>query len=79
MPVGEFKRRYGDRLTPLGGLDVDVICRSREPELRAYARQHIAECFHDGHWALGTGNSLTDYMPVQNYLTVLEEGLKVAG
>ncbi len=31
----------------------------------------------DGFWALGTGNSLTDYMPVANYIGVLEEGMNV--
>ena len=76
MPVGEFKRQYGGRCTPIGGLDVDVICRASEHELRAYTRRHIEECFHDGYWALGTGNSLTDYMPVENYLVVLDEGMK---
>jgi len=76
LPVGEFKRQYGDRITPLGGLDVDVICRSSEDDLRAYARKMIEECFYDGHWAMGTGNSLTDYMPVENYLAILDEGRK---
>lgn len=77
MPVGDFKKQYGKRITPLGGLDVDVICRAPEAELRAYTRKHIEECFADGYWALGTGNSLTDYMPVGNYLMVLEEGAGV--
>lgn len=77
LPVTEFKKRYGNRVTPLGGLDVDVICRSTEDELRAYARRIIEECFYDGYWALGTGNSLTNYMPVENYLLVLEEGFKI--
>ena len=75
LPVAEFKKRYGDRVTALGGLDVDVICRSGVDEVRAYARKQIEECFSDGFWALGTGNSLTDYMPVENYLAVLEEGI----
>lgn len=75
LPVSEFKRIYGDRVTALGGLDVDVICRSTEDEVRRYAREQIEKCFADGFWALGTGNSLTDYMPVQNYIAVLEEGL----
>lgn len=79
MPVGEFKKQYGDRMTPLGGLDVDVICRGTRDEIRDYTRRHIEECFADGYWALGTGNSLTDYMPVENYITVLETGLAVAG
>lgn len=79
MPVCEFKKKYSDRVTPLGGLDVDVICRSSEDEIRAYTRSMIEKCFYDGWWALGTGNSLTDYMPVENYLAVLDEGMKVAG
>lgn len=79
LPVAQFKERYGSRITALGGLDVDVICRSSEPEVRAYARRQIEQCFSDGHWALGTGNSLTDYMPVENYIAVLEEGISAAG
>ena len=77
LPVEEFKRQYGRRVTPLGGLDVDMICRAGEQDLRSYTRRKIEQCFADGYWALGTGNSLTNYMPVENYLTVLDEGMKV--
>lgn len=77
MPVTEFKQVYGHRVTPLGGLDVDFICRAPEPELRRYVRKVAEVCFEDGFWALGTGNSLTDYMPVENYLIVLDEGMKI--
>ncbi len=79
MPVIDFKAQYGRRITPLGGLDVDFICRAEEKELRAYTRKHIDACFSDGYWALGTGNSLTDYMPVENYLIVLDEGRRYTG
>ena len=79
MPVSEFKRQYGERVTALGGLDVDVICRAGEAELRRYVRKCVEECFADGYWALGTGNSLTDYMPVESYMMALEEGRAVAG
>jgi uroporphyrinogen decarboxylase len=78
LPVERFKAAYGDRITPLGGLDVDMICRGSEQQIRAYARDKIEKCFADGHWALGTGNSLTDYMPIDNYRYVLQEGLHVA-
>ena len=79
LPVEDYKARYGNRMTPLGGLDVDMICRADEEELRAYTRDKIEKCFGDGYWALGTGNSLTDYMPVESYLIVLEEARRVAG
>lgn len=76
-PVEVFKQQYGTRITPLGGLDVDFICRGSEDEIRAYTRNKIEQCFSDGYWTLGTGNSLTNYMPVENYITVLDEGMKV--
>jgi len=79
MPVEEFKGRYGDRMTPLGGVDVDLICRGSEDEIRAATRRKIEACFCDGYYALGTGNSLTNYMPVENYMIVLDEGKKVTG
>jgi len=76
LPVEQFKRRYGDRVTPLGGLDVDVLCRGSEEQIRKYTRKKVEQCYTDGHWALGTGNSLTDYLPVENYLIALDEGIR---
>jgi len=38
-------------------------------------RRKIETCWAGGWWALGTGNSLTDYMPAERYMMVLEEGL----
>jgi uroporphyrinogen decarboxylase len=80
LPVEDFKARWGERCTPLGGLDVDMVCRADEETLRAYTRRKVEKCWDpDGWWALGTGNSLTDYMPVDRYLIVLEEGMRAAG
>jgi len=79
IPVGAFKKQYGDRITPLGGLDVDIICRSSKEDIRKYTIKLIEQCYYDGYWTLGTGNSLTDYMPVENYITVLETGIEVIG
>lgn len=76
LPVTEFKKQYGRRITPVGGLDVDKVCRLPEKDLRAYVRQTMEVCFADGYWALGTGNSLPDFMPVEQYRIVLEEGLR---
>ncbi|MHB1157805.1 MAG: uroporphyrinogen decarboxylase family protein [Phycisphaerales bacterium] len=77
MPVEQFKAKYGRRVTPLGGLDVDMICRGSESQIHAYTRDKIEKCFADGHWAIGTGNSLTDYMPIENYKIVLEEARRI--
>jgi len=75
MPVADFKAKYGDRITVIGGVDVDKICRLDEPELRAYVRNIIDKCMPGGGYMLGTGNSVTNYVPLENYLIVLDEGL----
>ncbi len=73
-PVWEAKERYGDRITLLGGFDMDKICRMSEEEVRAHTRFLIEKCAPGGGWALGTGNSVANYVPVHNFLAMLEEG-----
>jgi len=74
QPVAEAKRMYGDRIAILGGIDVDFLCRASEDEVRAYTRRVVEECAPGGGWALGTGNSVANYIPVRNYLAMLDEG-----
>ena len=76
MPAAEAKRRYGDRIAILGGVDVDYLSRHSVDEVRAYTRKVIEECAPGGGWALGTGNSVPNYVPVENYLAMLDEGRK---
>jgi len=75
MPVPQFKAKYGDRIAVIGGVDVDKICRLDEPDLRKYVRNIIDECMPGGGYLLGSGNSVTNYVPLKNYLIVLDEGL----
>jgi uroporphyrinogen decarboxylase len=74
MPVAEAKRRYGDRIAVLGGIDVDLLCRATEEQVRVYTRRVIEACAPGGGWALGTGNSVANYIPLGNYLAMLDEG-----
>jgi uroporphyrinogen decarboxylase len=77
LPVGEAKRRYGKRVSILGGVDVDMLARSSEAQVRLYTRQVLEECMPGGGYALGTGNSVANYIPLPNYLAMLDEGMKV--
>lgn len=76
MPVVEFKRKYGDRISVLGGVDVNKLCQLKEKELRHYVRGILDECMPGGGYALGSGNSITNYIPIENYLIMLDEGAK---
>ena len=79
MPVAEFKKKYGDRLAILGGVDIDKLSRLSEEDLRRYVRKILSDCMRGGGYALGSGNSITNYIPLQNYLIMLDEGLRWKG
>jgi uroporphyrinogen decarboxylase len=75
LPVEEVYRRWGDRIAILGGVDMDVLARGTEEQVRARTRQVLEVCGAKGTgYALGTGNSAANYIPVQNYLAMLDEG-----
>ncbi len=72
--VCEAKRRYGKRLSFIGGIDVDFLCRSDEAAIRARVRKTLDACQSGGGYCFGTGNSVANYIPLDNYLTMLDEG-----
>jgi uroporphyrinogen decarboxylase len=74
LPVVEAKRRYGDRIAILGGFDVDRLSRSTPAQVRDYVDLLLREAGHDGGYALGSGNSIPEFVPVENYLTMLDQG-----
>ncbi|HEY3397235.1 MAG TPA: uroporphyrinogen decarboxylase family protein [Armatimonadota bacterium] len=75
-PVTEMYERYHERMGLLGGIDIDVLTRASEPELRAYVRRVLDVCASRGRYALGSGNSVPSYIPLDNYLIMLDEGLR---
>jgi len=79
MPVTEAVRLYSDRIGLLGGIDVHLLARGTEDDVRAVTRRTIEACAPSGRWALGSGNTFTDYIPVANYLAMLDEGRKTWG
>jgi uroporphyrinogen decarboxylase len=74
VTVTEMKERYGDRLAFLGGIDVDFLCRASEEQIRARVRGTLDACLPGGGYCLGTGNSVTNYIPLDHYLAMLDEG-----
>jgi len=64
---------FGDRIAHLGGIDIDFLCRSNEHEIRSRVRETLSACMPGGGYCLGTGNSVTNYIPVDNYLAMLDE------
>ena len=76
LPVWEAKERYGDRIAVLGGFDMDKIARFSPQKVREHTSELLQRCGPGGGWALGTGNSVADYVPPQNYVAMLDEGYR---
>jgi len=75
MPVEEAYRRWGGRTAILGGVDLDLMTSGSEEQVRTRTRQILENCGVAGTgYCLGTGNTPANYVPLANYLAMLDEG-----
>lgn len=71
-PVEMYFERWGKQVGVLGGIDVNLLSRGSEEAVRRRVRE-VLECAADfPGYACGSGNSITDYVPVENYLAMIE-------
>jgi uroporphyrinogen decarboxylase len=75
VPIEEAHERWGERIAVLGGVDMDVLARGTEEDVRIRTRQILEVCGAKGTgYCLGTGNTAANYIPKKNYLAMLDEG-----
>lgn len=77
LPVEEAYERYHDRFAIIGGIDVDFVCRSSPAAVYARARAMLERAGDRGGYALGTGNSVPDYVPDENYFAMTRAALEL--
>ncbi|MBI5832028.1 MAG: hypothetical protein HZB16_06925 [Armatimonadetes bacterium] len=74
-PFQAWIDRYSDRIALLGGFDLDFLC-TQSPDviydtvLDQGRRYRVSA----RGWALGSGNSIPDYVPVDSYLAMIRAG-----
>jgi uroporphyrinogen decarboxylase len=71
LPVEEAYERYGRRIAILGGIDLDYVCRRTPQEVEARSRAMLERAATRGAYALGTGNSVPEYVPPVNYFAMI--------
>jgi uroporphyrinogen decarboxylase len=76
LPVEKVYEKWGDKIALVGGVDIDLLVTGTEKQVRKRTREILDACACYGHYVLGTGNSVTNYIPVANYLAMLAEGQK---
>lgn len=74
--VEDVYRKYGKRISILGGVDVDLLARGTADEVRKRTREILDACAPGGGFCMGSGNSVTNFCKTENYLTMLDETVK---
>ncbi len=67
IPVEKAYEELHGKIGILGGLDLDFMIRSDEKEIEERARKLVEKSMQWGGYALGTGNSVPEYVPDSHY------------
>lgn len=77
IPVERFQEEYGQRIAILGGIDINILSIGTEDDIRKRTRGLMESCGARGRYAVGSGNSIPSYVPVENYLAMVDEAVKI--
>jgi len=75
-PVEKIYERYGHRIAILGGVDVGLLSMGTPDQVRARVRQILDVCGKNGGFAIGSGNSVTNYCKIENFYAMIDEARK---
>jgi len=71
-PVEDFHMKWRHKIAAVGGVDIDLLARGTEEQVRNRTLQILNTCGPDGAYIAGSGNSITNYIPTGNYLAMVE-------
>lgn len=71
QPVEEAYEEYHDRITLLGGIDLDFLCRKPIEDIKKRCREMLERTADRGGYALGSGNSIPEYVPDESYMAMI--------
>jgi uroporphyrinogen decarboxylase len=78
-PFSVWLQRYGERIGNFGGVDMDVLCQKSPEEIADYTTEVVQQAEGHGGFALGSGNSIPEYVPTEGYLAMVETGRRLRG
>jgi len=77
-PFTRWIEDYGERIGLIGGFDMDFLCQKSPAEITDAVVEHGSRYRATARgYALGSGNSIPDYVPVQNYLAMIEGARRI--
>jgi uroporphyrinogen decarboxylase len=77
-PFDRWIQLYGERIGLLGGFDMDFICQQTPDEIFDNVVEQGQRFRKNAKgYALGSGNSIPDYVPVENYLAMVKGAQRI--
>lgn len=79
-PFDKWIDLYGKQIGLLGGIDVDLLCLKKPDEIYDTVLE-LGQRFRQKAcgYALGSGNSIPDYVPVEGYLAMVHAAQRIRG
>ena len=71
LPVEQAYEDLHDRIAVLGGIDIHFLTTKTPEEISGRCRQMLERTWDRGGYALGSGNSIADFIPAENYTAML--------
>ena len=71
IPVEDFWKQWHGKIAVLGGIDVDFLTRSNPEQIKTRCRKLLENTGLKA-WALGSGNSIPNFVPIENYMAMIE-------
>jgi uroporphyrinogen decarboxylase len=73
MDIVQLKQRYGDRLCLIGNIDLGyTLTRGTPQEVEAEVQERIRAVGPGGGYCVGSSNTVTHYVPLENYLAMIK-------
>jgi uroporphyrinogen decarboxylase len=71
-PFNVWLEKYGHKIGNFGGIETNILCLSSEAETKAYVTDVCKYSQGYGGVAIGSGNQISDYIEVANFIAMTE-------
>jgi len=76
LPVEQWYDKFHDRVAILGGVDMELMAHGTQEQVRHRTRRILEHCAPGGGYCMGTGNSVANYVRIENYYAMIDETRK---
>lgn len=72
MDIRELKQNYGKAFCLIGNVDVDLLSRATPKQIAQVVKKLLSDIGNGGGYCLGSGNSVPEYVSIENFRTMIE-------